>query len=54
MDQRVFGPYYGTPPETRGEPTAIEVRFQQDLRLIRLTLRQRLLPRRKHHPPTRM
>jgi hypothetical protein len=47
MVERVFGPYYGTPPETRlGGPTRTEQAFQQPAATRRKGLRQRLLAAR--------
>lgn len=47
MDERVFGPYYGMPPEQRTEPTRIEQVFHRSVTSPRRTLRQRILAGRK-------
>jgi hypothetical protein len=47
MDQRVFGPYYGTPPETNPDPTRTQTVFQQPIRPARTRLRLRLLTGRR-------
>lgn len=62
MDQRVFGPYYSTPPEDRGETSRTEQRFtqpvqalppEQPARATRTSLRHRLLTGRRRKPRTR-
>lgn len=53
MDERVFGPYYGTPPEQQtSQPRTVQT-FNEPLRTIRSSLRERLVTRRKRRPPTR-
>ncbi|MFB7738324.1 hypothetical protein ACFC08_28830 [Streptomyces sp. NPDC056112] len=47
MDERVFGPYYGMPPEQRTEPTRTEQVFHQPVTSPRRTLRQRILTGRR-------
>jgi hypothetical protein len=47
MDQRVFGSYYGTPPEQQTAETRTVQLFQQPLRPRRTSLRDRLLAGRR-------
>jgi hypothetical protein len=61
MDQRVFGPYYSTPPEDRDDTNRTEQRFtqpvqtdqdDQTVRTTRTSLRQRLLAGRRRKTRT--
>jgi hypothetical protein len=52
VDQRVFGPYYGKPPEHRAEPTLAEQPPSQDARPVRSSFRHRIRNARKRRPPT--
>jgi hypothetical protein len=53
MDERVFGPYYGMPPEQRTGTSRTEQVFQQPPVPVRRTLRQRLIEGRRRRPPIR-
>jgi hypothetical protein len=53
MDQRVFGPYFGTPPEQDPEDTYYVRMFQQPVQTERPTIRQRLAGRRRKPRTTR-
>jgi hypothetical protein len=53
MDQRVFGPYFGTPPEQQTEDSFYVRMYQQPVQTERLTLRQRLAGRRRKPRTTR-
>jgi hypothetical protein len=53
MDERVYGPYYGMPPEQQTGPSRTEEAFHQSPGPGRRTLRQRLLEDRRRRPPTR-
>jgi hypothetical protein len=54
MDQRVFGPYYSTPPENRDQPTHTDQTLTPDqlARATRTARRYRLLTGRLRKPPT--
>ncbi|MFD8262052.1 hypothetical protein ACFV19_24715 [Streptomyces griseoluteus] len=47
MDERVFSPYYGLPPEQRTTTTRTESAFHQPVRPSWLSVRERLLSGRK-------
>lgn len=54
MDQRVFGPYYGTPPEKHTHDSATVQAFHQPVHIApttRTSLMQRLMTRRKPRTP---
>lgn len=56
MDERVFGPYHGTPPENRTDQTRTETVFHQPLtpdRPTRSSLRRLLLNGRRRRRTNR-
>ena len=52
MDERVFGPYYGTPTEQQTPTSPAPPSEAETLRPSRTSLRARLLARRKRRPTT--